>query len=790
MGTLFEDGRNRGQVQVLLDETGNNVRIDGEGLMKLLRPRLDEATQDLLASKLAATGGRLGLADLRDIGLEARFDSAALALHVNVPANLRGKGTHRLQDGYEPKDFDDALAPSAVSGFLNLRAGMGFVEWDENGPPRRDPVRGAAEAAINVMGWVLESEARYAEDHTAPVALQGVRVVKDLPDKMLRFTLGDLVPVYRGQLQGRPMGGFSVVRNFALQPYRTTHPVSRYEFFLQRPSLVHVWIGERLAQTLRLEAGPHDLRDLPLSSGLTDVRLQVIDDVGHEEILTFDAISYQELLAPGLQQFAYSIGFPSIEDGAIRDYSWENPMLLAFHRVGVLDNLTLGGYLQANLDSAVVGVEGLWANRAGLWGLDVAAGSVTSIAKDYAVSLRYRNMPTTNTMRRGQVWSASLEAAGSEFSHPGSDYRRPYHMGLSANYGQTLFWRIHGSLGATYRLSGANPHHAYSVDLSLRRQLWKGTHLSLVGSQRGDSDGESIQRVTVNFIWHLPGRHTITDSFDSEALSNRLTWNYGSPGNSQNLRAWFDATQRPDRADLQTGAAYTGQRGEVRLSQAFDMPDLRLSGDLTVGTALVFAGNVFGISRPVSDSFALIKREGTLLRDLPILVNPRDELADARADYMGPGVLGNLPPYRVSRMKLEVPNLPFGYDIGPTHHALLPTYRSGFAFRIGVTTTVFVIGTLLDASGEPVRLRAGEVIALDDSQAPPIAMFTNRGGRFALDRMNPGRYAIRLEGDERTEVRFEVPEDFVGRFDAGLLVLPPTQASGRLHHNARLRHQN
>jgi outer membrane usher protein len=782
----MQDGRRLGEILIALDDPVRGPRLDARELLALMEPRVLESVHRALAARVDVDGW-LDLEDLRAAGIEASYDEANAELDLSTPAGARPVEVVAVQRRKKPEGIENAMRPCAVSGFVNVRGGMGYVQRDPGaGDPRREPFRAATEGAVNVLGWVLESEARYAEGDRDPWTLNGIRLVRDLPDAMLRFTLGDLVPPYRGHLQGRPLGGFSVVRNFALQPYRITHPISRFEFLLDRPSQVQVWVGDRLVQTLHLEAGPHDLRDLPLISGINDVRLVVVDDVGHEETLTFDAISHAELLAPGLQQFAYSIGFPSRHGGAVRNYDWRHPQLLAFHRVGLLDSLTLGGYVHAGLDGAVVGFEGLWASPVGLIGLDAAVSGLRDVARAGALTLRYRNLQTATTRRLQQAWSASVEASGPRFDRPGADVLRPYRLGVSAAYGQSLFQGVHGTLGATYRLSGSEPRHAYQVDLTLSRRLWRNAYLSVVGSQVGDSGGRSFQRVVANLVWTLPGNHTLSDAFDSRTLSNRLSWNHGTPRGAQALRAWGDARQGPDGGSLASGVGYTGYRGEVRLTQDVDFPDLALRGSVSAGTALVFANGVFGLSRPVADSFAMVLPADPRLRGRAIRLNPRGGFAAARVDALGPAILPGMTSYHLNRLDIVLPDLPYGHDVGATRFALLPTYRSGFLFPLKVTATVLVRGTLVDHAGRPVVLKAGEVTPLDVDDADPQVMFTNRAGRFAVEGLLPGRYLLRLLSGEGTEARFEIPEDQDGELDVGRILLESIQARRRLDRNARL----
>lgn len=767
------DGRVRGTILVFLTAGARRVQVDGRTLVKQIRELLAPGFLDHL-SALAETQGRVTLEDLARLGMGARFDEPTLEIRLTIPPEVRRTGTITFRERNVPPGLDEALVPSSFSGYVNVRAGLDFVgRARDPADVGRQPLHVSLEGAVNAYGWVLEADVRHAEDARSPWVRGDVRVVRDDPESMLRYTLGDLAVPGIAFLRGAPMGGVMVARNFALQPYRVTEPISRYEFFLKGPSLVQVWIGNDLVRSLQLPAGRHDLRDLPLGAGISQVRLRIIDEVGHEETLTFDSISESELLQAGLQQFAYSLGFPSTDAGASRDYDRSKPTISAFHRVGVTDTLTLGGFLQADPDYVVAGFEGLWASPVGLWGFEGALSGVTDLTKRYALSLRYRNLNTAATARLHQVWSASLEVTGSRFGPAGSGPEQPYRLGLSAAFGQRLFARIHGTLSATYRLSGTGPRHGYTADLSLSRTLWKGLLVNCVLSQRGTSAGESTQRFMVNLVWALPQNHQISESFDSETLTNRLGWSYGSPGGVPGLRASAESVQGPKGAQVAGGAEYTGYRGQVRFDQSVTLPDFGLRSGLRAGTALAFAGGRFAISRPISDSFAMVAR-GADLKDQPVRLNPAGTSAAGYADRMGPGVLPALPSYHLSRIHFDAPDLPFGYDLGPTSFDLVPTYKSGYLFKTSAITMVFLTGTLLDPEGAPLALQAGDVVSLDNPGTEPETMFTNREGRFAVDRMKPGRYELRMFAWGQVVIPFEIPAGKVGRYEIGALRLPGT----------------
>ncbi|MCR3916737.1 hypothetical protein, partial [Klebsiella variicola] len=63
------------------------------------------------------------------------------------------------------------------------------------------------------------------------------------------------------------MGGFSVVREFGIQPYRTLRPLSNTEIIIKRPSQVEVYVNGFMYSQMRLAPGVFNIRDFPLAIG-------------------------------------------------------------------------------------------------------------------------------------------------------------------------------------------------------------------------------------------------------------------------------------------------------------------------------------------------------------------------------------------------------------------------------------------------------------------------------------------------------------------------------------------
>jgi outer membrane usher protein len=270
----------------------------------------------------------------------------------------------------------------------------------------------------------------------------------------------------------------------------------------------------------------------------------------------------------------------------------------------------------------------------------------------------------------------------------------------------------------------------------------------------------------------MPERHQAVHSSARASsggdASSQVSWSRQVPaaGGELGTRATLGATR--DSRSATAAADFTGQRMTASLAQ----DTLVTAGHpvqtttATLGTAVVLAGGQVAWSRPVDGSFAIVAPNDAL-RGQEVDVNPGAGGAFAQSNRWGPGVVPSLQPYMVTPLTLDAPDLPVGLSLGEPIRWVLPTHRSGTLVRFGEDGTVSVRGTLVDESGQPVALMAGIVTSLDDDR-PDIVFFTNRTGRFALDAMRSGRYAIRLSKSS-APIRFEIPAGMTGGHDTGIL---------------------
>lgn len=272
---------------------------------------------------------------------------------------------------------EEVVMPAAISGFANFRLGQDIVTEGGGGTaPGRDgrqPLRIDTDGAINIRNWVLEGRADYLEDASHSLARRDVRLVRDLPDKMVRLAAGDLSYPVTGFQSYQPMLGVSVARNFSLQPYRVTVPTGETSFTLDSPARVDVLVNGQRARTLRLDPGSYDISDFPVADGGNEVTLEITDAAGRVERKTFSLFSDQQLLQKGLHEFAYNAGIRSETVDRKLEYDAAAPGVSLFHRYGFSDTVTGGLSAQGDRDTRQAALSGLMVTKAGTFARNLRA---------------------------------------------------------------------------------------------------------------------------------------------------------------------------------------------------------------------------------------------------------------------------------------------------------------------------------------------------------------------------------------------------------------------------------
>lgn len=723
----------------------------------------------------------------RAIGLDAKFDQQALELRISIAPELRKTNQVFLSDRGMPPKLEDALAPNGFASFINTRVGQDFYFNHQDGTDGRRPLRAELEGAINIHNWVLESTESFVTNQAHPATRGDTRIVRDDPTHMLRFEAGDLSYPMSNYQRFRPMAGLSFSSNFGLQPYRVTVPTSNTEIFLKSPSKVVVFVNGYQNQVLYLPAGRHNLRNLALGNGINFIRLEITDDVGRTEIMTFPWVSDADLLAKGLNQVSYSFGFPSTYVGNHREYNKSLPTTSVYHRYGLADQTTLGGNFQYDHRQWLGGVEILDSNLLGTFGLEPAISQIQDTGKKgYAGRLRYIHTDYFGPGNSQRNLSLGVEYRSQGFAQlddlaPNVVAAYALTMGISQVIGFDIAARLSGNYDFN-RATLPGVRNDFGAMLSFVKTWKLGMQTTLSFSRRSSQVGLREDDIFFLFSWVLPGtRQSITLSEDTAQESTRAEWRYNSPQQVGAYNTMVSYQKDPNSHKADASLDYYSNRGNISVahdvtgttgqSQYTSSTNGRIqqTTNLRAGASLAFVGGRFAIGRPITDSFAIVANNSAL-ENQRVDINPNNsEYYDARTDLLGPGLVPNIVSYQFYHLYLDPSRLEPGFELGQENYALHPSYKSGTLIEAGNGATVMLDGVLTDTSDAPLSLASGEALLQDAPSAKPILFFTNRKGKFRAEGFKPGTYRLTFYSQGLAPLTFTIPEKARGIYKIGRL---------------------
>lgn len=228
---LVVDGVDRGSINIEPADDPFDTKMDYEAFTDQVVDFLtDEAADQLLA--IPAEDGKIKAGDLFDLGIMAEFDSFDLVMQIEIDPELRKPLPLNLTNrGRAPRSLTDPLGPAPLSAYVNIRSGLDHVhETTGDSETGTNPVRVDFAGALALPKAAFDYRFSYNENSSRPWQRGDLRVLRDVPESALRWTYGDLSFPTTNFQSFTPMGGITVARNYALQPYVVTEPVASNEF--------------------------------------------------------------------------------------------------------------------------------------------------------------------------------------------------------------------------------------------------------------------------------------------------------------------------------------------------------------------------------------------------------------------------------------------------------------------------------------------------------------------------------------------------------------------------------
>ncbi|HEX7624558.1 MAG TPA: fimbria/pilus outer membrane usher protein, partial [Anaeromyxobacteraceae bacterium] len=671
------------------------------------------AVEDLARAGLAKIGGTRrqegdrALVSLRSLAPAVRFTVDERQLALAVTAGPEGLPRERV-------DF----ASSRPEGMLAGADPSAFVNYSVQATDQRQ-AGGFGEVGLAAGDALLWSGFSVPPGGTLQRGLTSATF--EDPQRVRRFTAGDAAAALGGLGSSAVVGGLSLASDFALDPYLVQAPRPATSAFAASPSTLEVWVNGTLVRRQTVLPGTLDLANLPVVAGSNAVQTILRDAFGREQVLDQRAAFSPGLLAPGLADYAYHLGF--LRDAfAGESFSYGAPALLARHRYGFTDSVTAGARLEATPDRGMAGALLTLGTVAGQLDLE-AAGSVAAHAPGAAGSLAL-SWP-------GRLLSTGLRlrAASSRFAtatldptadRPLADLTAFVSFPLSARVGIGL-----EASGARARDAGASGSLTARADVSL------GYGLSLLASVTGSG-------------WLAPGVNglVMVAWAGGDARSVQATGGAGRGGSTGGLSAMKSLPAGEGigyRVDASAaagasrgGALLQAQTSYGRYEATVERTTTASSASGSAAGAVVLIGDRVLLSRPVEQSYALIRVPGVpSVRGY--LENQEVGRTDGRGDLLVPALL----PRYANRLGIRAADVPLDHDVGAAELLVAPPRKAGRVVRFDVEPIRAVAARLELEDGGPAPAQ-GEVAVAQGGET--LRSPTSRDGAFFLERVASGTH--------------------------------------------------
>ncbi|HTI53842.1 MAG TPA: fimbria/pilus outer membrane usher protein [Verrucomicrobiae bacterium] len=679
------------------------------------------------------------------------LDERALALRLTaVPSSL----TTTIQD------FLQSRPPGLVytqdpSAFINTSmTGIDFDRFTWTG-----------EGGLSIRNTLLYGTA--FRDETGVFSRGITSFTVDDRDRLVRWLVGDRFDS-TGPLGGSALvGGFSVSREFTLDPYFVRFPTVGLSGAVLTRSVAEVYVNGQLLRREFLPPGPFELRNLPAPVGSGTAEVILRDAFGRQQVISSPFYFTSSLLRAGVQEWSYDVGFRREQQvTGLGEYGpWA---VLGRHRVGVTDDLTVGARVEGGADLVSGGPIVTLRLPVGEVELTVA-GSRSDTEDGWAGSLAYNYASRLFSVG----WALRTFSEHYVTTSLKAPEDRP-RLEATALVGFPITTRSTVTLQYTHTdFRDAGPQERVSASVSAR--LTGRASLFVTASHARQPQQKPDTSVFTGLTYFLGDSTTATASHEvsrhqhtaAVEAQRSLPLGTGLGYRLRAVRAEQDLPQEEGRsggstvdyqglADLQYQSQYGFYEG------TYERINGRNSSTLTAAAGIVAIGGSVHLSRPVQDGYALV--------NVPGVAGVRASLNNqevGRTDSRGRLLVPNLLPYYGNRLGISDQDIPIDYSIAVTDRLVAPPVKGGSVVTFPARRVqAFVGAVVVETAGRTVTPAYGQLTVTAEGQTyeSPIG----RDGEFYLENLPRGRHAAVVDHkDAVCRFTLEAPASAASLVDVG-----------------------
>jgi outer membrane usher protein len=630
---------------------------------------------------------------------------------------------------------------------------------------------------------------------------QATRVLRDWPEQQIRLNFGDLSTSAAYGMTPRELTGFSINRQWSLNPRSTVQALPTHSLSLPAGASIDVEVNGLTTSSVRLGPGNYKISDIPLFSGANDVVLRIVEPGGKVRFYDLKYFFDAALLKPGLTDWNLAIGQPHTPNTA-SDLPLNATGMLTR---GIFETLTAGMGFQLQTRSTrpanLWQIHSIWASPWGTWTQSISRSEQTW-GSALAGILQWGWLPPAGSSN-SQILAGSVQWTQTQKGYAPLDSQSPpparqeigarVYFKLPEEWSGSWSWRYNRmenqnrqvmgwitskKLSQTWALEMSLQQQKSPAEVALNAQIPSRSYNFYIGLRyRAPTPPNATMQ------WQTQTQVTQTSGQDSRWQQN---WTgQGSTDWSGGDAKWqTQAQQTRQNSETQTllqGELQTGRfRLDTRYSQATqagttpDTPQLvSANWESTFSSALILSPHGLHISAPITDSAALfIPRNG--YETLNLYVDPQKLTSAASTDYLGMPVLASIMSYSPRQLQLDLDPLPPGRQIGNAVPWVNAGYRSVVAVPIGSDANTQIKGSVKTKDGQALGLIAIRVQRLaTDGGDNTIELFTNRKGQFTSPALRPGNYTMVIPGENTILNRWYISPEESGIKDIGTVQWQP-----------------
>lgn len=706
--------------------------------------------------KVLTVGGEVYLALQSMEGINFVFNPKTVSLEIQASPHLLTPKTidflpERQAKVYYPKD---------ASAFLNYR-----FDYQASNSFHFENLNVTTELGARFDDFLFVSESVYKKSRGEEdfVRLMN-QVVYDRRETLQRAVAGDFY-ASSGELGSTlNLGGFSFSKIYQIDPYLIRYPMLNFSESLFLPSDVEVYLDGTLIRKERLSPGELALKNISYYGGYRTVDVVIRDAFGREQRLSAPFYFTDVLLRKGLHEYSYNAGFLR-EDFGVKGDEYGALAFSAFHRYALSDSFNIGGHAEGTRDLMNLGPQALFG--LGGWGL-LNISLSASAGKDNRDGLA----GLLSHGYQGREWGTRLFFKGytknySTITPPVAGEQPKFESGAGLGFGTRFLGSLSADFAYLQKYQGADRKVG---TVAYSRNVTSNSTVSV--SYRSVKEREYANEFFVLFNYYPWKDISLSATWQKEKgkTAGGLQLQKNPPvGEGYGFRL------NMDRSELDSGkfntlnpflqyngpwGIYTAEyRGEYGDRGQIDAYQLSAAGGLG------YVGKSLGLSRPMSDSFGLVK-----VGEIEGVMVYQDNQPIGRTNSSGKVFVPNLNSYVDNQIRIQDKDIAIDYGITEVTKYVSPPLRSGSFVQFETKKIQAIIGKLGIKIGERVQPVEFQEVHLD-VEGREITFPTSRGGEFYLENIKPGRYRATIPlSDKSCSFDLVVPKNDEMIIDQGDLV--------------------